>query len=297
LVDDGLPDAALAAVESGPADAPAARLQPAAGGEDRPELRDPDAGIAEYELPETSLEEVAGLLRAEEIQGQPPEEPTAAASHSAHPEPVTTPAPESPWVASVPPEPVSPAGEVPPSDPQPLAPAPTGNWREDVQGAPVWIPDAFTPLEAPERPEENENGQVHELEDVIDTFREQMARALGDDAAARYDLGVAYYEMGLYNEALAEFEAAVRCDGFQEQSLEMMAACLAMQGRHAEIVELLSPVLESEPRTSSRRLGLRYSVGVALEVLGHPEEARRHFEEVALVDIGFKDVQARLQRP
>ena len=76
----------------------------------------------------------------------------------------------------------------------------------------------------------------------------------------------------------------------------MMATCLGQQGRHQEIVELLQPALTDDVQTSQRHLGLRYALGVACEALGRAHEARRHFEDVALVDIGFRDVQARLQR-
>jgi tetratricopeptide (TPR) repeat protein len=135
-----------------------------------------------------------------------------------------------------------------------------------------------------------------DLESVIDSFREQMARALDGDGAARYDLGVAYFEMGLYNEALAEFEAAARCPGLEVQSYEMLAACLLATGRHAEVVELLVPVLAADGHAPRGRLGLQYSLGQAYEALGDAEQARRCFEEVALVDIEFKDIQVRLQR-
>jgi hypothetical protein len=43
-------------------------------------------------------------------------------------------------------------------------------------------------------------------------------------------------------------------------------------------------------------LGLQYCLGLAYEGLGDFDQARRCFEEVALVDVEFKDVQSRLQR-
>jgi len=157
---------------------------------------------------------------------------------------------------------------------------------------PVWIPDPNADPTAMPNPG---TGQVHELEDVIETFRDQMAKALGNDASARYDLGVAYYEMGLYNEALSEFEAAVQDPRYREQCLELMAACLAMQGRHREIVAMLSPLLESSHANDSG-LGLRYTMGVACEALGLRDQARRHFEQIARIDSSYRDVQARLMR-
>ncbi len=158
--------------------------------------------------------------------------------------------------------------------------------------ASVWVPDADSDLAGPQP---QEGGSTHELAEVIDTFRRQMALALGDDAAARYDLGVAYFEMGLYGEALAEFEAALISTPLRERSLEMMAASMAMQGRHAEILDLLAPVVhvQADPRLG---LGLRFSMGVACEALGRSAEARQHFEAVARVDGSYRDVCARLQR-
>jgi hypothetical protein len=253
--------------------------------------------VPEYELPDTSLEDVAALLGVEgalgaaargPLEDDEPAPPAVAAEAGgglelepaggadAPPAPPTTaPAP--------PPAPVRPAARPEPAVVESPAPG-----RRALR-EPVWIPDDMLDEPNPS------GGRFHELEEVIDAFREQMSRALGDDAAARYDLGVAYYEMGLYNEALAEFEAAVHSVALRERGLEMMVACLAMQGRHTEIVELLSPLLRAHG-TASLGPGLRYSMGVACEALGRREEARRHFEEVALVDSGFRDVQARLQR-
>jgi tetratricopeptide (TPR) repeat protein len=173
------------------------------------------------------------------------------------------------------------------------APLPPGGPRalRDIR---VWIPEGETAL-SHAGPPPDAVPQL-DLESVIDSFREQMARALDGDGAARYDLGVAYFEMGLYNEALAEFEAAARCPGLEVQSYEMLAACLLATGRHGEVVELLVPVLAADGHAPRGRLGLQYSLGLAYESLGETDQARRCFEEVALVDIEFKDVQARLQR-
>ena len=56
------------------------------------------------------------------------------------------------------------------------------------------------------------------------------------------------------------------------------------------------PLLAADGHAPRGRLGLQYSLGLAYETLGEADQARRCFEEVALVDIEFKDVQARLQR-
>lgn len=200
-----------------------------------------DAAPVEFQVPDTSFDELANLLGEE----------------------------------------ATPAEEPPPAEASLPVPPPSGNGREQA----VWIPDNFTATA-----EALARGETHNLEDIIDTFREQMAQALGNDAAARYDLGVAYFEMGLYNEAIAEFDAALGQPDVHARALEMIAVCLSRQGRHDEVLELASH------DDASQHLGLRYYFGLACEKLGRTEEARHHFEFVASIDADFQDVAARLQR-
>jgi len=282
--------------------------------------------VPEYELPETSLEEVANLLAQEGVAPAPAQDADSAVPELLQPEDAeqsifeeaTTPGASQEVsmvdTASIADTFADPREEtssekatdsgVPPLDPddQPASvvyepsvsprvlPSSSDN---PMRREPVWIPSPDTQSADP-TPEEE--GQIQELEEVIDTFREQMSRALGDDGPARYDLGVAYYEMGLYNEALAEFEVSVKCPDLADRTLEMMASCLAQEGRHSEIVSLLEEPLGNTADASPDRLALQYAMGLALEATGKKEDARRHFEEVALVDIGFKDIQSRLQR-
>jgi|CXWL01.1.fsa_nt_gi hypothetical protein len=189
-----------------------------------------------------------------------------------------------------------PASLAPP--PEPVLPAPgvphVTEWVDELRRSSVWIPTGDTHTEPdPMRPD---RGLSMELESVIDSFREQMSRALDGDGSARYDLGVAYYDMGLYNEALAEFEAAAQSPGLEVQSFEMLAQCLLQTVRHAEVLDLLLPVVAADGHAPRGKVSLHYCLGLAYEGLGDFAQARRHYEEVALVDVDFKDVQTRLQR-
>jgi tetratricopeptide (TPR) repeat protein len=178
--------------------------------------------------------------------------------------------------------------------PQYTAPASSSGWVDELRRAPVWIPSGDV-ISGPD-PSRPDRGLSMELESVIDSFREQMTRALDGDGQARYDLGVAYYDMGLYNEALAEFEAAAGSVGLEVRSYEMLAQCLLQTGRHAEVVELLLPVVAADGHAFRGALGLHYCLGLAYEAIGDFDQARHCYEEVALVDVDFKDVQSRLQR-
>jgi len=76
----------------------------------------------------------------------------------------------------------------------------------------------------------------------------------------------------------------------------MLAQCLLQTGRNGEVVELLLPVIAADGHTYRGALGLHYCLGLAYEAIGEFDQARHCYEEVALVDVDFKDVQSRLQR-
>jgi tetratricopeptide (TPR) repeat protein len=287
------PDAVEPAVEPAESAEPAPAPAPPAGmvalPDLQPELAEAESEIVpapEYELPETSFADLVRDLGETILAPEfiPPLQ-SASADDAADADALAA------ACSDAFPLPPSAAAAVPLPAAPPAAPAPPLGALRDI---PVWIPEGEATM-PPAGPPPDAVASL-DLESVIDSFREQMARALDGDGAARYDLGVAYFEMGLYNEALAEFEAAARCPGLEVQSYEMLAACLLATGRHAEVVELLVPVLAADGHAPRGRLGLQYSLGLAYDTLGDAEQARRCFEEVALIDIEFKDVQVRLQR-
>jgi tetratricopeptide (TPR) repeat protein len=283
----------------------AAPMQPLVGPEQ-------PAPVHEYDLADTaSFDELAALLdpataatapQAVDVPAKaawaPPPVPAARPAYETQPPAPPAPAWEPPPLPSVPAAPTSwsMSDLVPPPAAERSEASAPGNseWIESLRHSAVWIPagDALVPPD----PRTPQAGVHMELENVIDSFREQMSRALDGDGAARYDLGVAYFEMGLYNEALAEFEAASRCPGLEIQSTEMLAACLQETGRHGEVIDLLIPVLAAEGHTQRGKLGLVYALARAFEALGDALQARRYFQEVARADGSFKDVRSRLER-
>lgn len=78
-------------------------------------------------------------------------------------------------------------------------------------------------------------------ERVLEDFRNGVAEVVQpEDAATHYELGIAYREMGLYDDAVAEFEIARRhLDESRVPDAEYMRALtLDESGRHVEAIQL-----------------------------------------------------------
>jgi len=133
------------------------------------------------------------------------------------------------------------------------------------------------------------------FEQVFEAFKSGIERELGDgDHEARYDLGIAYKEMGLLEDALAAFQIAMYAPARQLACLHMMGLCALELGRAADAVGHLEQALSLPDLPSDQRVPLRYDVGRAYAALGDKARARAAFEEVRAADPGFGEIEREL---
>jgi tetratricopeptide (TPR) repeat protein len=117
-----------------------------------------------------------------------------------------------------------------------------------------------------------------------------------DDLRSHYDLGMAYLEMGLFTEAIRDFQIASRCSDLQLSSMEMIGYCFLKHGQPRLAVKQLSHALEIAKASGAESLGIHYNLGLAYEMLGELAQAREHFEEVYIIDMSFRDVAEKMKK-
>jgi tetratricopeptide (TPR) repeat protein len=133
------------------------------------------------------------------------------------------------------------------------------------------------------------------IDEVLRSFRDEVRRAIGEeDYRSHYDLGMAYLDMGFYDEALAEFSLAQKQPELKLRAIEMAGRCFMERDDVELAIEELKAGLEIEGYSQAEYLGLRYNLAMAYEKLGETEEAARHYEEIVTTDPSFRD--ARLRR-
>jgi tetratricopeptide (TPR) repeat protein len=145
------------------------------------------------------------------------------------------------------------------------------------------------PLEA--QPEASEQS----VEDVFSAFKEQVAGEIGsEDFRAHYDLGIAYKEMGLLEDASREFEAALASPALHRDACSMLGLCLRDRGEIAEAARWYREALESSDPGSPELSGLRYALADALAELGDEQSALDLFASILAADPGYRDVTDRV---
>jgi tetratricopeptide (TPR) repeat protein len=108
------------------------------------------------------------------------------------------------------------------------------------------------------------------------------------DAETHYDLGLAYKEMGLYDEAIKAFEKVLRSPNREVQCRVMLGMCQREMGNPSEAINHFKQGLHCDP-SERERLSLYYEIGMTYEAIGDEGEALYYFEAVIKRDPSFAD--------
>ena len=128
------------------------------------------------------------------------------------------------------------------------------------------------------------------VESVFEQFKAGVAAQVSEsDAATHYDLGVAYKEMGLFTDAITEFEVASR-DPVRECVCQSMIGMLHMQlGNLDAGIDALIRSLHAAQKTRDQELAITYEIGNAYETGQNPEQALYYFHRLQRADPKYFD--------
>ncbi len=131
---------------------------------------------------------------------------------------------------------------------------------------------------------------------MLSQFKDKVSENLDtDDVQAHHDLGTAYKEMGLLDEAVSEFQAALRASADHLPTYELLGVTFMEMGQPEATVHSLERALEIEYNIEDELLGIYYYLARANEDLGQADRALELYEKVFSLDINFADVTERLR--
>ncbi|MEZ4364953.1 MAG: tetratricopeptide repeat protein [Kofleriaceae bacterium] len=116
------------------------------------------------------------------------------------------------------------------------------------------------------------------------------------DADTHYDLGQAYKDMGLHDEAIKAFEKAARGPSREAQARLMIGLCYREQHNPSAAVNQFKQALHAPSLTDLERQSLYYEIGVSYDGMKDAAEALYYLEMVVKRDPTFLDAGERVQR-
>jgi len=141
------------------------------------------------------------------------------------------------------------------------------------------------------------------LSDILSDLQEEMSEPAekDEDPETHYNLGIAFKEMGLLDEAIGELQkvchAVDRGVPFSQpiQAFTWLAQCLVDKGVPEAAVRWYERALKLQGLDDNSRCSIYYDLGAAYEASGDRKSALRNFMEVYSSNIDFRDVATRIK--
>jgi tetratricopeptide (TPR) repeat protein len=188
----------------------------------------------------------------------------------------------------------------PPPEPAPPPPKPPKSADQSFVDFGSMVLDESGPrdtrMRVARRDPQDEDEQ-REFQEILEQFKRGIDQNLDtEDYQAHYDLGIAFKEMGLLDEAVEEFQKALRSPEGRLRTSEALGLCFFEKTQFAIAESVLRRAVDGLEGGDDAKIGLLYWLGRAAEAQGKDREAIGSYERALAVDIRFMDLSQRLQR-
>jgi tetratricopeptide (TPR) repeat protein len=160
------------------------------------------------------------------------------------------------------------------------------------------VPPVTTPIAAPVA-----SGIDAGLAELFEEFRvAEEGDDVREDYETHYNMGTAYKEMDLIDEAIQEFQTAAGLvkpgDGTSRflQCCNLLGHCFVQKGMPEAAVIWFRKGLSAPGHSEDEYQALRYELGAAYEQLGDFKQAREFYTEVYGVDVSYREVADKLSQ-
>ncbi|MCG3171874.1 MAG: Beta-barrel assembly-enhancing protease [Myxococcota bacterium] len=134
------------------------------------------------------------------------------------------------------------------------------------------------------------------VKDFMDAAEEKKPKPLNaEEQETHFNLGIAYREMGLHDDAMREFKLVEPYPQWTLQSRMNMGFTMMDAGDPLQAATWFGLALAQPNLTRDETVGLNYEVAAAYESADNTEKAKQFFEKVVALDPGFRDAAERLQ--
>jgi tetratricopeptide (TPR) repeat protein len=142
---------------------------------------------------------------------------------------------------------------------------------------------------------------------VLSNILSELQQDIGEDAVeaedpeTHYNLGIAFKEMGLLDEAIGELQKVCHAvevgNSFSQpvQAYTWLAQCLVDKGVPEAAVRWYQKALQLPGLDHTSRCAIYYDLGSAFEASGDKKSALANFMEVYSSNIDFRDVASRIK--
>ncbi|MBI4664084.1 MAG: tetratricopeptide repeat protein [Verrucomicrobia bacterium] len=123
---------------------------------------------------------------------------------------------------------------------------------------------------------------------------QRRAEMYPTDLQVRFDLGRAYFNAGKLSEAIQEFQKAQNNPHLRISAMSYLGQCFEKRRMFDLAARAFQNAIKEKIVFDDEKKELIYALGCVFEKMGKPGEAIEQFKQIYEVDIGFRDVAAKV---
>lgn len=163
-------------------------------------------------------------------------------------------------------------------------------------GQPAEEEPAFPSMETIETQEIIEPQIDSDILDIFTEFKDGLEKELGaDDYETHYDLGIAYKEMGLVDDAIKEFQVAKKDPRHYVRAMNMLGICYMEKDLFQLAVEAFKATIDKiDASDEASYTGVKYDLALAYEKSSEFRKAMEIYSEIYSRDAAFREVSSKI---
>ncbi|PYT15342.1 MAG: hypothetical protein DMF51_07000 [Acidobacteria bacterium] len=139
-------------------------------------------------------------------------------------------------------------------------------------------------------------GPGHSLDEIFRAFKRGVEQQVdSQDYETHYNLGIAYKEMGLVDEAIGEFQYAARDPAKTVECCGILGLCFREKGMPQLALKWYQKGLDMPALGEHEAIGLRYDIAEVFREQGDYKKAMQVYTEVYGLDSTYRDVTAKIK--
>ena len=133
------------------------------------------------------------------------------------------------------------------------------------------------------------------LSDIVSEFRKALEdKVEKEDYESHYNLGIAFLEQGLFDEAIAECKVAALDKTLELESFSVISFCYKQKKEYKEALKWLLKAQDVSEKDSHQDFALRYELAALYEDMNEKEKAVKVYQEVLAWNPDYRDVSDRI---
>ncbi len=135
------------------------------------------------------------------------------------------------------------------------------------------------------------------LDEVLSQFKEKINETISEeDYETRFNLGLAYFSMGLIDEAINEFLIASKDEKWRFSSFVHLGMAFLNKGLFDESEKWFKRAIQVKGQSQEDYLGVKYELANLYDIKGEKEKAVELLREILQIDPNFRDVKAKIKQ-